>query len=473
MGKTVTDDSGIYALDVQANTRVYIRVTAQISDGSDSAPAYLVKVHDNTAPEYAKSALSAPVYSMRGDVFTVRPGGTNVDLNAGSGWTGGAYGAPRTAAPFAILDQIETAAKKMRAAEPDVSLPALDVFWSTANRPAAGEKAQGMIGTSHFDPKAATRGLYILGAENVDTDEYDGSVIVHEFGHYVEFALSRSDSIGGSHGNGDALDMRVAFGEGFGNAFSSMMRNTPVYTDTIGPRQAQVSVSMNLSEISPKGASAWFDESAVGYTLYSLYASPDVGFGPIYHALLNGEKNTPALTSIFSFATALRPGLSDSGKSTLDQLLAKILVPGGTLLDEWGTNIDSGKLSQPVNSAILPVYARLSPDATATSCTTTQFGAGNKLGNYGHVRMSIPHVGAYSLRLVSAADGPSVSDYELYVYRFGKEVNAISTDGTSKAFAFTAAGDYVVEVQPKGNDDEDTSPSAAPVCVSVTLREGM
>src|SRR5690606_9356664 len=80
--------------------------------------------------------------------------------------------------------------------------------------------------------------IYLLGAEGKDTDEYDRHVIAHEWGHYFEHNFSRSDSIGGPHTRHDQLDMRVAFGEGFGNALSAMITGSSVYRDVVGPNQA-------------------------------------------------------------------------------------------------------------------------------------------------------------------------------------------------------------------------------------------
>ena len=65
-----------------------------------------------------------------------------------------------------------------------------------------------------------------------DTDEFDQHVIAHEFGHYIENSFSRADNIGGAHGRGDKLDIRVAFGEGFGYAFSAIVLGDPVARDS-------------------------------------------------------------------------------------------------------------------------------------------------------------------------------------------------------------------------------------------------
>jgi hypothetical protein len=468
IGTSVTDDSGAYSLSLPVGVPVYIRVMSQVSDGPIDAPDYLVRVRDNTAPEFRTSSDSAPLYAMRGSVFLTKGAGLQMDMNASSGWTGNGYGAMRAAAPFAILDQIVTASQKLHRAAPAVKLPALNVFWSVNNRPAAGEVANGMIETSHFDPDDKASGLYILGAQNVDTDEYDSSVIVNEFGHYLDGKVSRSDSIGGSHSIGDALDMRLAFGEAWGNAFSSMVRDTLVYSDTQGPLQAQSGVVMKLDELESGANRAWFDESAVGRLLYSLYASPDIGFDAIYQAMLDGQKRTPALTSVFSFAAALRPGLSDAGKTKLDELLTDINVQAGPQLDAWGTQT---RFFDPtyINPAVFPIYVPLMPGASATACSTTQFGARNKLGSISHLRLTVPSPGRYQIEL-TPEPGVNASSYAMRVLGFGKELPDISGKEGSQIIEFPAAGDYVADVAPVANLDGTARPGSMPQCAAVSMR---
>src|SRR5690625_6446682 len=62
---------------------------------------------------------------------------------------------------------------------------------------------------------------------------------MHEWGHYLEHRLYRSDTPGGPHSRQSLLDMRVAFSEGFANAFAAMMLDDPLFRDTLGPVQGK------------------------------------------------------------------------------------------------------------------------------------------------------------------------------------------------------------------------------------------
>lgn len=90
------------------------------------------------------------------------------------------------------------------------------------------------------------RELYILGGANgdvksSDTDHFDNSVIIHEYGHFLEDVYARSDSPGGSHNGNFIIDPRLAWSEGWANFFqAAVLRqfdNTwKFYIDTIGFR---------------------------------------------------------------------------------------------------------------------------------------------------------------------------------------------------------------------------------------------
>lgn len=251
-----------------------------------------------------------------------------VNLHATHGWTGAAYDpANRAAAPFAILDSMFTASRAFMAARPNLSLPALKVNWSPNNVPQAGDKALGQIGTSHFSP--AENELYILGKEGADTDEFDSHVIVHEWGHYFEGNLSRSDSPGGRHGPGDILDPRIAFGEAFGNSVAAMVLPETMYIDTnwSGGAMSGFGFDAETAPGTDDPTPSAFSESSVLRVLYDIYDGNNepfdgfgVGLGPIAEVLVGPQRNTDAMTTLASFVASLKaqPGVN---VGALDSLL--------------------------------------------------------------------------------------------------------------------------------------------------------
>ena len=142
-----------------------------------------------------------------------------------------------------------------------------------------------------------------------DIDEYDQHIVAHEFQHFLEDQVSRSDTPGGPHSLDEQLDMRVSFSEGFANAFSAMVLNDPVYRDAFGASQGQVyRFDVERGQVASRG---WFNETSVQAIAWDLFdaANDDnvsIGYGPMHRVLRDSMRDGTPLTSIFSFVTPLK-----------------------------------------------------------------------------------------------------------------------------------------------------------------------
>jgi 23S rRNA pseudoU1915 N3-methylase RlmH len=305
LAEGATGEDGSWSLAAPASTAVQVVVVAAlVRDGAE-----VVTVVDGLAGD-ARQAIALPVSLGGAD----RAG---VDLVATAGWSAdaGAYDPDRRqSGPFAILDTVRTAQELILSADPDVAFPALTVNWGPDNTAAT-------VGTSFYDPE--TGELTILGGADEDTDEFDTHVVAHEWGHWFEFTFSRSDSLGGSHGIGDVLDETVAFGEGWGNAFSGMVNDDPIYRDSNDVAQAGIGVDMDLDgdavgdgdTHAPTGflLDGGWSEASVQEVLWDLYDGGGgdddalaLGFAPLYAVFVGPQKTTPAFTTIYSFLHALK-----------------------------------------------------------------------------------------------------------------------------------------------------------------------
>ena len=445
LAATQTDAAGSYTLAVPANTNIRLRAKARLLQAAGGSSSWDFSVRDNTSAGYAVGGTSAALYAVEGTPFSSGSANQARDLNAASGWGGSGYTGPRAAAPFAILDQIYAAKQKVLAVDGKAVFAPMIAYWSTANRPADGNPASGNISTSHWSAGGTRPGLYILGAENVDTDEYDSGVIVHEWGHYFESSFSRADSIGGPHGAGDLLDMRVSFGEGWGNSLAGMVRDDPLYVDTAGPQQSRTGVVLDLDTIDASEPRGWFNEASVQYVLYQWYKTPALGFASIYNVMVNQQKNTEAFTSLFSFATYLRGNAAATGQSAIDQYLAGINTVNGAALDIWGTAQTWPSYLAPANQVFaLPVYTPLTLGQQATLCNTEIFGdVGNKLGNNRYLRVRIAQSGAYRVKITA---NPAVSAFAFNVFLRGQNLQPAQVIDASTALFNLAAGDYTATV---------------------------
>jgi len=138
----------------------------------------------------------------------------------------------------------------IRSADPTITPPAVTIYWSSKNTNRSGNVSSGFIGGTSFN--LAANAAYVLGDRNTDSDEYDDSVILHEYAHMLAEQFSRDDSPGGPHRLGDILDPRVAWSEGFANFFSSAARNDPIYRDSSGPNGVSV-LRYDLEDNTPVG----------------------------------------------------------------------------------------------------------------------------------------------------------------------------------------------------------------------------
>jgi len=406
LARTTTDKNGYYEFNVaNITSKVKVQVLSELKSSN-----WDFKVKDNTN--------SDALYVMEGSLASLGKNSTQTrNLHASSGWGRNSYTRTRTAAPFAILDVVYQAIQKVRTADSSIVFPPLDIFWSKNNKSASGAISNGDIGTSYYD---GSDSLYILGDENSDTDEYDSGVIAHEWGHYYESKFSRADSIGGGHTSGDFLDIRLAFGEGFGNAVSSMLRDNPNYWDSSGLRQAN-GWNMSLETENSRENPGWFSEGSIQRILYDIYDSHNdtgdklsYGFKPIHQLLIGKEKNTPAFTSIFTFIKGLKDE-HPSDATAIDNIVAQESI--APINDIYG----SGRTNRRENAN--PLYDELTTGSGVTIVTNyavdsylSERGRTNQLGAYNFVKVIVPSEGDYTI-IVSQVGSSGNPDPDFYLYR--------------------------------------------------------
>lgn len=492
---TASNDSGGYAFrGVAANTDLRLRVRAELK--RSGTPAWDVDVRDNVVDpsEPAPPLGSRPLYAITSSVFNTGTSNVNRNLTATTGWDGASYSGNRAAAPFAILDAIYSAMQLVLSVDPDVRFGPLDAFWSVNNTPASRtDRDAGELGSSFFTPDPegdgiANPSLFLLGDANVDTEEFDDHVIVHEWGHYFETGFSRSDSPGGFHFVGDRLDARLAFGEGWATALAGIALDNPVYCDT-GIAGSASGFGLG-AEQGAYDAQGWYDEISVIRFIYDLWDDNDeggdpgsIGFQPIYDVMTGPQASTETFTTIFSFATALRSRLSPAEQAFLDsQLVREDMTPG---FDAFG----AGELNDVGGGRdVLPVYTNLNADGSVINLCANEdydgFGDGNKLAAIRYLKFAVPTTSAYRVEVRSTstnllppdnpADPRDQSDPDIDLYRNGQLV-ARGISGTANREVFSTpvlSGPdiYVADLREFRYADPD-SPATFPdrMCFDVSM----
>ncbi|HUL83349.1 MAG TPA: hypothetical protein VL131_14460, partial [Gammaproteobacteria bacterium] len=489
---TTTDDTGAYSFTVASNENVFVRARAEMT--RSGAPGWNVVVTDNTRGD--------GLYVLDSDTFLLGADGATRDLHAASGWAGSSYTSTRSAAPFAILDTVYAAMQFVLANEPGLVFPTLQIHWSPNNVPAESasgpDVSTGQIGSSFY---ASGGDIFLLGAQNQDTDEYDRSVISQLWGQYLADSFGRDDSVTGPHAPGDQLDLRIAFSEGWADALAAMVTGDPIYRDTQGPAQAQ-GFSFNVEgepASNPNSHPGWFSERSIAELIYNLYDSdanfvPDgsttqdnvaLGFVPIFSALAGPIRNTPAQTSIFPFINALQQSQPEDVALNIDALVRAEGMD--SIVDDFGST--ETHFGTPPSPLLASTYDRVTVNgAASTVCSLNDFrsdasGAIDKLGSRRYVRFSAPTSGTYTFR-ATAVNPPAAADPDLVLYQAGQIAisegppSAACTQSwqttpgvcTESFSASLSAGDYTLEVYEWTNiTDDPRYPPIGDTCFDVTV----
>lgn len=256
-----------------------------------AAGAYRLEVHSRSDnAHYKASVLNNPYdkgfykMSVQFDLTGSESGSVPVTLPVAP------HNGTLEGAAFNILDNILIANEFLRAhaksnsSQPDYCpssvcdpaedftvAPKVTIYWSSGLTPAAyyGDPT---VPISFYVPQSGGgiyQGLYILGGVEgdicQDTDHYDNSIILHEYGHFLEHILAQSDSPGGSHNGNKVIDPRLAWSEGWANFFQAAALGRTFYRDTT--RNAECP---NVDVV--PGASTEFHTARLSFTDFSMEA---------------------------------------------------------------------------------------------------------------------------------------------------------------------------------------------------------
>ena len=267
VGSTGTDGSYELTFSNSGAAGVYISVLA-------TDPDHRVSVENGSGVMYA--IRSSTIDDSTGGPFMA-------DLTATMEDAGGV---------FNILDVFLEGASFTQALVGDFP-PPVTAIWSP-----------GSCDGTYFDPLGHS--IRILGGCEADSDEYDDTVLLHEYAHFLAAQYSRDDSPGGVHFLDDhSQDIRLSWSEGWGNFFPAAVREDPLYVDTVG-NVANIAFEIEeltspMTELSLLGERAVYttNEVSVAAMLWDIFdESPQerpggeedgvsAGMGPIWDVFLN------------------------------------------------------------------------------------------------------------------------------------------------------------------------------------------
>ena len=496
LATTATDVAGNYSLTGPGNTDLFVRAKAlsRFAGTAERPAAWDLRVLNNTNGN--------ALYVLDGTVFNSGTTDQTRNLRATTGWGGdfaGVYTGVRAAAPFAVLDTLYSAAQFVIArGDPSVQLSPLAAYWSPNNRPSdAFNPASGDIETTQYvvlQGSGPGTGIYVLGAASNDTDEFDQHIVAHEFHHFLEDEVSRADSVGGTHSFDERLDPRVAFSEGFANAFSAMVLDDPVYRDSYGVAQGRdfgFDMESLLSTVP-----GWYNEASVHGIVWDLYDATNepgdtvtLGFEPIYDVLVSELRDGVPLVSLFPFITALkqRPGVPTAAvdaRVEAERVAGTSLGIVSTTMDAYASTETHSGVAVTSADLVLPVYTPITPGGPAVRlCASSQLsvpdgttvtGSFNKLGNRRFLRFSLPADRTLRIRVSCPASDATCAGLPQpdpdFVLSRASDVTVAEEESTVEELDVPGtAGDYVLEIYEYSHIDPAATTRRGRTCMTVSI----
>lgn len=277
--------------------------------------------------------------------------------------------------------------------------------------------------------------LFILGGingdtDNTDTDHFDNSVILHEYGHFLEDNEFVSDSPGGSHSGTSMIDPRLAWSEGWGNFFQAAVQGSPYYIDTIGNIDGSTDFAFFIDlELASNGADLGHDhldapseqdegvfrEFSVTRFLYDVVDTPA-------DSLHGGTDNvTDRFVELWAVLKKSTNGFNQSNaafRNAGNMTMWQSMMAGSTSLTDQRL-IEY----QPTDNTQYGKYI-----ATGSSCSAYTFSpktangpsltSSNYLRNNDFYHLKVTSTGSYTILLnfSASAGATSLSDLDIYLY---------------------------------------------------------
>jgi hypothetical protein len=196
-------------------------------------------------------------------------------------------------------------------------------------------------GSSHgssFD--SVTNAITICGSgcSFGDADEYDDTIILHEYGHFIANNFSKDTSPGGYHSLSQLdQDIRLSWSEGWAHFFSAAVLGSPFMVDT---RSNGVSTT-TIDPTVPTGHFYTTSEMSVGGILWDIFDNPfpdddpitTAGFLPIWKSFMNMP---PTITTMEQFIFLFRddqPASAPNLQIILDARKIEMFADAGESLE--------------------------------------------------------------------------------------------------------------------------------------------
>ena len=442
---------------VPANTNARVEVLSELQE-TDPNLNWLTRV--------TASDMSG-VYILQGELINSGLQNQIRNLHADSGWTGFNYGNERASAPFAILDSIYLIYEKFMQENISLTMPELEIRWSP--------DSDGSFYNGDF--------IQISGLENIDTDEFDQHVVLHEWWHYYENEISRAESTGGPHTLVALLNPRIAYSEGTGNAWSGFILDDPIYRDISGPSQSG-GFSFNMETNPFIATRGFYIENSIQEIVYDILDDNNEGVDNVTIPLQtmleawqsDSYLNQESLTTIYSLRQILEE-FSPTTVAAINALYDEEVIEGTGFFGDGETNGRGLDFS-------LPVYHSLTVGAAPIEICSDNFaGEFNRLENRQLVRFEVDDFGFYETTVIRGPNNTNwnadiESDPEVVISSEGRVIDVGFTvfNNLEVLRVLLSPGVYVIDVFDFFNIDLDIEDNGADTggltCFNISVVEG-
>ncbi len=300
-----TGEDGLYTFNNVDNAGrrggVYVQILAKTA-GDSTNP---IKILDAPSSGNEMAVSGPPVDDTKGVSFALP------DLVAPVSNIGGA---------FNILDLLLQGGEFIQrwgpCPEPNplCKLPLLVAYWKQGNPEVTSYTTRDLFNVIYVGG-----GRIVGGVITGDPDEYDDTILLHEYGHFIASQFSRDDSPGGMHNPVDsAQDVRLSWSEGWATFFASAVLNSPLGLDT---NVQGISLVFDIDKVaSPQAfpslsvkAITTANEISISSVLWDILDStsssigPDddpmttIGFLPLWRTFTDMRKSDMATMESFAF----------------------------------------------------------------------------------------------------------------------------------------------------------------------------
>lgn len=235
-----TGSAGQFNLLLESNTEYNLIVYSHSID-SDVANVAVINSPDKNLPySISKSFNTGNTSSVH--LVSILSATSNSNLNT------------HASGAFNILDQViesnlflKTNTKSCESCTSSFSnTPFLEIYWKPGLNPNNYLNNSSPVSFFFNFVKNNTPyyRIFILGGmngmndANLDTDEFDDSIIIHEYAHFLISVFSKDGSPGGSHSGSESIDPRLAWSEGFADFFQAAVLNKGYYLDVVGNNES-------------------------------------------------------------------------------------------------------------------------------------------------------------------------------------------------------------------------------------------